>query len=125
MATDPDAKIIADAERVLDSQLPTSRLSLSEAQEWINHIAFAEDIDPPKLYLHPISRRYDAVAMADEHVIVVRTARPSKLTLLHEMAHFLGAMNHGAEFRQKYIDLLRRHVSQSHALLLADTTKKH
>ena len=125
VATDPDAKIITDAEIVLESELPTPRLSLFEAQEWINHISFAEDIDPPKLYHFPISQQFDALAVADEHVIVVRTAQPSKLTLLHEMAHFLGAMNHGAEFRQTYIDLLRRHVSQSHALLLAATVKKH
>jgi hypothetical protein len=125
VATDPDAKIIADAEAVLESELPMPRLSLSEAQEWINHIAFIDDIDPPKLYLCPISQRYDALAVADERVIVVRVAQPSQLTLIHEMAHFIGAMNHGVEFLQNYLRLLRRHVSIQHAALLAAKTNLH
>ena len=115
VATDPDAEAVYRAEAILERELPTRKLSLTEAQDLVDKIAHAEDIDPPKVLHLPISRRYDALAVQDERVIVVRTKRPTQLIIVHELAHFLGGMNHGSSFKRTYLELLRRHVSFYHA----------
>ncbi len=111
VATDPDAELVYRAEALLERELPTRKLSLKEAQDLVDHISHAEDIDPPKVLHLPVSRQYDGLAVPSEQVIVVRTKRPTQLTIIHEMAHFIGGMDHGARFRRIYLELLRRHVS--------------
>ena len=73
VATDPDAEAVYRAEAILEQELPTRKLSLAEAQALVDQISHAEDIDPPKVLHLPISRQYDALAVPDERVIVVRT----------------------------------------------------
>jgi predicted metal-dependent hydrolase len=46
----------------------------------------------------------------------VSSSRPSKLTLLHELAHLMGSMGHGPHFQDLYEGLVRRHLSLQHAL---------
>ena len=118
MATDPDADAVYRAEAILERELPTRILSLTEAQALVDKIAHAEDIDPPKVLHLPISRQYDALAVPDERVIVVRTKRPTELTIVHEMAHFLSESGHGAGFRRTHFELVRRFVSIDHYSLL-------
>lgn len=118
MATDPDAEAVYRAEAILERELPTRKLSLAEAQELVDKISHAEDIDPPKVLHLPISRQYDALAVPDERVIVVRTKRPTQLTIVHEMAHFLGGMNHRTRFRQTYLALVRCFISFDHCSYL-------
>jgi hypothetical protein len=42
-----DAKRVAAAEAALEAEMPTKRLSLEEAQGFVDHVAHAEDFDPP------------------------------------------------------------------------------
>ena len=118
VATDPDAEAVYRAEAILQRELPTRKLSLTEAQALVDQIAHAEDIDQPKVLHLPISRQYDALAVRDERVIVVRTKRPTQLTIIHEMAHFLAEEGHGAGFRRTYLTLVRRFVSIDHCSFL-------
>lgn len=113
-----DARKVARAEKNLESQLPTRKLRLGEAQSWLTEIAHAEDIDPPLIIHGRLSRCTDAVAIPDHHAIVVASKRPTQLTLLHELAHFMGSMGHGPNFQELLTGLLRRHVSIHHAITL-------
>ena len=53
----------------------------------------------------------DGLAVGDAHAIVVTSMTPSELTLLHELAHFIGGMDHGPEFQRVYVGLVARHHS--------------
>lgn len=114
MATDPDAELVYRAEAILERELPTRKLNLKEAQDLVDQIAHAEDIDPPKVLHLPISRQFDAFAAPEERVIVVRTRRPTQLTIVHEMAHFLSDLNHGSRFRKTCLYLIRDYISFDH-----------
>ena len=114
VATDPEAEAVYRAEAILERELPTRKLNLSEAQALVDQIAHAKDIDPPKVLRLPISRQYDALAVPDERVIVVRTKRPTQLTVIHEMAHFIGGMSHDDRFSQTYLCLTRHYLSFDH-----------
>jgi hypothetical protein len=111
-----DAQKVARAELHLESQLPTRKLSLSEAHAWLSDIAHAEDIDPPVVIYGRISRCAHAVAVPDYHAIVVATKHPTQLTLLHELAHFMGSMGHGSHFEELLTYLIRRHISLQHSV---------
>jgi hypothetical protein len=115
-----DARKVARAEKNLESQLPTRKLGLSEAQAWLTEIAHAEDIDPPLIIHGRLSRCTHAAAVPEHHVIVVASKRPTQLTLLHELAHFMGSMGHGSRFQELLTDLLRRHLSIHHATTFRD-----
>ncbi len=114
MATDPDAELVYRAEAILERELPTRKLTLREAQDLVNQISHAKDIDPPKVLHLPISRKYDALAVPHERVIVVRASRPTQLTIVHEVVHFLGVVDHSARFTQSYLSLIRQFVSLNH-----------
>ncbi len=124
MATDPDAELVYRAEALLEQELPTRKLSLKEAQDLVNHISHAEDIDPPKVLHLPVSRQYDGLAVPDVRVIVVRTKRPFQLTIVHEMAHFLDGTGHGESFRKSYLELVRRYLSIDHHQKIAQLITK-
>ncbi len=110
---------VAKAESRLEAQYPTLRMTLTEAQSWIDRVAHSEDIDPPLVVRNYMPRRLLGVAVLDEHVIVVRHARPSQLTLLHELTHCIGHTGHGLSFQRRYVELLGRHVSRRHGETLA------
>jgi hypothetical protein len=114
VATDPDAEAVYRAEAILERELPTRKLSLAEAQDLVDHISHAKDIDPPTVVHLPISRKYDALAVPGEQVIVVRTSRPTQLTIVHEVVHFLTDSGHGSRFRRTYLELVRQHLSLGH-----------
>lgn len=118
--TTVNTRRVAQAEAVLESRLPTLRLTLEEAQHWIERVAYSEDVDPPLVTRQPLARRLFGVTMADSHVIVVRHARPSQLTLLHELTHLMGHESHGPAFQRTLTDLLSRHISREAASLLAE-----
>jgi hypothetical protein len=106
-----DAKRVAAAEAALEAEMPTRRLSLEEAQRFVDHVAHAEDFDPPLVVYRKVKAKVDGLAVGDAHAIVVTSTTPSELTLLHELAHFIGAMDHGARFREVYVGLVGRFVS--------------
>jgi len=58
---------------------------------------------------------------------VVTSTTPSELTLLHELAHFIGGMDHGPEFQRVYVGLAGRYVSAPSArrLQLALTARRN
>ena len=114
VATDPDAEAVYRAEAILERELPTRKLSLKEAQALVDQISHAEDIDPPKVLHLPISRQFDAFALPKEQVIVVRTSHPTQLTIIHELAHFIGGMTHDDRFSQTYLFLTRHYLSFHH-----------
>ena len=115
---DSDAERVYRAEAHLERHLPSGTVSIDEAQRWVERIAFAEDIDPPRVIHSPLSRRLDGLAFTDDATIVVGSKNPSRLTLLHELAHFLGTTGHGARFRRDIVRLVRIHLSQTHAEIL-------
>lgn len=119
VATDPDAELVYRAEALLEQELPTRKLTLKEAQDLVDGISHTEDVDPPKVLNFPITRQYDGLALPSERVIVVRTSRPTQLTIIHEMAHFIGGMDHGVRFRRTYLELLRRYISIDHFSVLS------
>jgi hypothetical protein len=106
-----DAKRVAAAEAALEAEMPTKRLSLEEAQRYIDHVAHAEDFDPPLVVYRKVKAKVDGLAVGDAHAIVVTSTTPSELTLLHELAHFSGAMDHGPRFQEVYVGLVQRFVS--------------
>jgi hypothetical protein len=114
VATDPDAEAVYRAEAILERELPTRKLDLADAQALVDQISHAEDIDPPKVLHLPISDQYDALAVPSEQVIVVRTHRTPQLTILHEIAHFLGDSDHGVQFREAYLKLIGQYISYAH-----------
>ena len=124
MATDPDAEAVYSAEAILERELPTRKLDLTEAQALVDQISHAEDIDPPKVLHLPISRQFDAFALPKEQVIVVRTSHPTQLTIIHELAHFIGGMTHDDRFRQTYLCLTRRYLSFDHYSWLQNGIQK-
>ena len=124
MATDPDAELVYRAEALLEQELPTRKLSLAEAQALVNKISHAEDIDPPKVLHLPITRQFDAFAVPKQHVIVVQTSQPTQLTIIHEMAHFIGGMAHDDRFSQTYLFLTRHYLSFDHFSWLQNEIQK-
>jgi hypothetical protein len=117
---DIDADEVARAEAVLESRLPTKVLNLKEAQVWLETIAHAEDIDPPIVLKARLSKNIEGVADYDNHAIFVRDSTPTQITLLHELAHFMGSVGHGPVFRENLAALLRRHLSIQHALVFSE-----
>jgi hypothetical protein len=106
-----DAKRVANAEAALEAEMPTKRLSLEEAQCFVDHVAHAEDFDPPLVVYRKVKAKVDGLAVGNAHAIVVTSTTPNELTLLHELAHFIGAMDHGPRFREVYVGLVARHHS--------------
>ena len=106
-----DAKRVAAAEAALEAEMPTKRLSLEEAQHFVDHVAHAEDVDPPLVVYRKVRAKVDGLAVGDAHAIVVTSTTPSELTLLHELAHFIGGMDHGPRFQEVYVGLVARHLS--------------
>jgi len=106
-----DAKRVAAAEAALEAEMPTNRLSLEEAQLFVDHVAHAEDFDPPLVVYRKVRAKVDGLAVGDAHAIVVTSTNPSELTLLHELAHFIGGMDHGPRFREVYVGWVERHTS--------------
>jgi hypothetical protein len=111
-----DAKRVAAAEAALEAEVPTKRLSLEEAQRFVDHVAHAEDFDPPLVVYRKVKAKVDGLAIGDAHAIVVTSTTPSELTLLHELAHFIGAMDHGPWFQRVYVGLVGRFVSREIAV---------
>jgi hypothetical protein len=107
-----DAKRVAAAEAALEAETPTRRLSLAEAQRFVDHVAHAEDFDPPLVVYRKVRAKVDGLAVGDAHAIVVTSTTPSELTLLHELAHFISSMDHGPEFQRVYLGLVGRFVSR-------------
>ena len=116
-----EADRVAKAESRLEAQYPTLRMTLAEAQSWIDRVAHSEDIDPPLVVRNDMPRRLLGVAVLDEHVIVVRHARPSQLTLLHELTHCFGYVGHGPSFQRMLQGFLSRHVSDQHGKVFGDS----
>jgi hypothetical protein len=105
-----DSKRVAAAEAALEAEMPTRRLSLEEAQRFVDHVAHAEDFDPPLVMYRKVKARVDGLAVGDAHAIVVTSTNPSELTLLHELAHFIGGMDHGPRFQEVYVGLVGRYL---------------
>ena len=106
-----DAKRVAAAEAALEAETPTRRLLLAEAQRFVDHVAHAEDFDPPLVVYRKVRAKVDGLAVGDAHAILVTSTTPSELTLLHELAHFIGGMDHGPEFQEVYQRLVTRFIS--------------
>jgi hypothetical protein len=113
-----DAKRVAAAEAALEAETPTRRLSLAEAQRFVDHVAHAEDFDPPLVVYRKVRAKVDGLAVGDAHAIVVTSTTPSELTLLHELAHFIGGMDHGPQFREVYVGLVGQFVSRECSMRL-------
>ena len=120
---DIDADEVAQAEAVLEARLPTKVLNLKEARAWLETIAHAEDIDPPIVLKARLSKDIEGVAVYDNHAIFVRDSMPTQMTLLHELAHFMGSVGHGPVFRENLAALLQRHLSIQHALIFNEALK--
>ncbi len=106
-----DARRVAQAEAALEAEMPTKRLTLEEAQRFVDHVSHAEDFDPPLVVYRKVKAKVDGLAVGSAHAIVVTSTTPSELTLLHELAHFIGGMDHGPRFQEVYVRLVRRFVS--------------
>ncbi|NDC49087.1 MAG: hypothetical protein EBZ61_08440 [Micrococcales bacterium] len=109
---------MAAAETALEGVMPTRRLSLAEAQRFVDHVAHAEDFDPPLVVYRKVRAKVDGLAVGDAHAIVVTSTNPSELTLLHELAHFIGGMDHGPRFQEVYVGLVGRFVSRESGIQL-------
>jgi hypothetical protein len=113
-----DAKRVAATEAALEAHTPTRRLSLAEAQRFVDHVAHAEDFDPPLVVHRKVRAKVDGLAVGDAHAIVVTSTTPSELTLLHELAHFIGGMDHGPRFQEVYVGLVGKFFSVAYLMQL-------
>lgn len=111
-----DAQLVALSEAALEKKLPTRRLTLAEAKEWLERVAHAEDVDPPLLIKVGLPRCVKGALLVDDHAVIVPNDSPSQLTLLHELAHAMGCVGHGPDFQETLSGLLRSHVSLDHGL---------
>ncbi len=110
------------AEDVFELEMSTRILSLTEANDWLAVIAEAEGVDSPLVFKSTMSKNYDALALPADWCIAVRKSKTTQLLLLHEMAHLLCVnKNHGPEFRNELVRLVRRHISFPHAAALHKT----
>lgn len=107
----PEAEQVARVEQMLESTYQIPRMPLGEAQAWLERIAHSEDIDPPLLVKAKLPPGICGLALLDQYVVVVQHSRPSKLTLLHELTHCIGHETHGPSFRNRFAELLGRHLS--------------
>ena len=82
------------------------------------NVAHAEDFDRPLVAYRKVWAKVDGLAVGDAHANVVTTTTPSELTLLHELTHFIGGMDHGPRFREVYVGLVGRLVSRDIAAWL-------
>ena len=104
------------AEDAFELEMPTRKLSLDEANDWLAMIAEAEGVDSPFVFKSTLSKNTEALAISTDWCIAVRDSNPTQLLLLHEMAHLLCAnKNHGIEFRTELVRLVRRYISIIHA----------
>jgi hypothetical protein len=119
-----EASRVYSAEDALEQSSPTRALSMQEATVWITTIAENEDVDPPTLVRHNMSRDLLGLAFSGEWCIAVRKAKPTQLLLLHELAHLSCAnKGHGPEFQRQLIEYVRKYVSVTHAAELAQLLK--
>ena len=110
------------AEDAFELEMPSRALSVDEANEWVAMIAEAEGVDRPIVFKSKMSKSTIALAFSDEWCISVRKSNPTQLLLLHEMAHLLCAnKNHGTEFRNELVRLVRGYISLPHAAALQKT----
>ena len=123
MASSEAMRVYA-AEDALEKSSPTRALNMNDATAWITTIAENEDLDPPALVRQKMSSDLLGLAFSDEWCIAVRKAKPTQLLLLHELAHLACAnKGHGAEFQQQLVEYVRKYVSITHAVELAQLLK--
>ena len=107
------------AEDAFELEMPTRKLSLNDANDWLAMIAEAEGVDAPFVFKSTMAKNYHALALPADWCIAVRESRATQLLLLHEMAHLLCVnKNHGSEFRTELVRLVRRYISFPHAAAL-------
>ena len=120
--TTSEADRTYQAEDAFELEIPTRALTLNEANKWLTMIAETEGVDRPIVFKSSMSKNTEALAFSKDWYIAVRKSNPSQLLLLHEMAHLLCAnKNHGTEFRNELVRLVRRYISLPHAAALHTT----
>lgn len=104
-------------ENVVETVLPLHCLSIHSSRRFIESVCEVEAVDIPDVVSARIS---NAVASASaERYVITLSRRVSTLTLLHELAHCLTPnAGHTEEWRTKFIQLVRAHLSVDHASLL-------
>ena len=117
---DSDAERVYRAEAEVERTLPSGSLDVDDALDWITRIAHAEDVEPPGLLRLPLRGRTIAFACLTDNAIVVRSRKPTKLTVLHEFVHLTTSVSHGREFQRELIRLTRIHLSMQHSLFLSN-----
>ena len=86
------------------------RLGLEDAQRLVDHVTHSKDFDPPLVVCDSVWARVDGLAVSHVHAIVVTSKTLSELTLLHELAHFIGGMDHVPRFQDVYARLVSCHL---------------
>lgn len=105
-------------EDVVDNEMPSRHLDLTDVTRTVDHICDAEDLDVP-LVEKGRARRAVASADLDAHAICIHRPTVTMLTLLHEIAHLsTRADSHGVLFRDELVRLVRTHIGVEHAALL-------
>jgi len=101
-------------EQVMPSRVLTS---LDDARQWVDRVCEIECWDTPEVQ-RIRSTKWAGVASHEWNVIGL-SARATVLTLAHELAHVTcGAHGHGEVWRDRFVEIVRDHVSVQHASLL-------
>lgn len=114
-----DQALTYACEHLADELIGTRQLSAVEAQQLLERICHAEDLDVPRLEIARKRTTSLAAALIDDNTICIFGRRTTLSTLLHEIAHTsVRTHGHGVLFRDELVRLTRVHLSVEYAALL-------
>jgi hypothetical protein len=115
----PEQALVYACEDIVENELGSREILSIEANDIINDICHAEDIEIPAVLIARKSTSALALTYIEENVICIRGKSTTMSTLLHELAHaVVGAESHGVLFRDELARLSRKYISVSYAALL-------
>ena len=115
----PEQALVYACEDIVEHELGSREILSIEADDIINDICHAEDIEIPAVLIARKSTSALALTYIEENVICILGKSTTMSPLLHELAHaVVGAESHGVLFRDELARLSRKYISVSYAALL-------
>lgn len=114
-----DQALTYACENLADDIIGARELTAVDAQQLLERICHAEDLDVPRLEFARKRTRTLAATFIDNNTICIFGRRTTLSTLLHEIAHSsVRTHDHGVLFRDELVRLTRIHLSVEYAALL-------
>jgi hypothetical protein len=115
----PEQALVYACEDIVDREIGSQAVSSHAVQQWVISVCTAEDLDPPHIVVQRATPTTLASASPDTNTICIRGRNTTHATLLHEISHVAGsAHQHDQQFRDRFIQLARSHISVQYAAML-------